>query len=50
MLNTTDAFVGDFTTTLLLLKSLHCTLAKNGPFYPGGKNGVIGVRKVLQTG
>ena len=26
------------------------SLAKNGPFYPGGKNGVIGVCKVLQTG
>ena len=25
-------------------------LAKNGPFYPGGKNGVIGVHKVLQMG
>ena len=26
------------------------SLVKNGPFYPGGKNGVNGARKVLQTG
>ena len=25
-------------------------LVKNGPFYPRGKDGGIGVRKVLQTG
>ena len=26
------------------------SLVKNGPFYPGGKNGGIGMRKVLGMG
>ena len=43
-----NTFVNTFRRKLLTLLDDH--QQKNGPFYPGGKNGVIGVRKVLQMG